>query len=883
MTKHNKRTFSRHLIRSLFLFFTLCYFINSPIICAEKNNEKKTLRKWTWHGGKYWKPNKIDNTYRIENSFNGQAIIITPGQVVTQQFQGPVPGYQQRIKFEPVNQLQGEYRLYTQNGSEKCYLTAMPELKSLKMIEMQEIKVFNQKGENLISESTKATQSSTYYNNPAYGPDKAIDNNNNTFSNTNQEVHPYLDLDLGKDISDISKITISIRGFVSGRLNGASVIIKNNAEKEVWRGTLKIPSSLYTVKLDKPVTGRYIRIEHDTRNDNSIYVHGTKKPNGNNSIWQISLVSPTGYYTLLNKGAGKVLQLPKHMGVDILAEAMHPVKLADYKPGDLTMSWSVEPVCDFAIDFLAVSEIGWVPEAPQKWAYLIRKNKLDTPPAWKVSDQESGKEILSGNSIYAGYMYKLHYYLINLTPLKKTGDFLLECNGDGADVHIADDAYVNFRHRGGSDVTHLSDMIDGKGFVGYWAHNDNWDHVECLTQPYFVIRDFKTNKDTITKEKITAKYLGGWDHTDRWSSAIQPISEVLRQLVFTYDLCKDDVLKKHLINEMLYGIKYLLNIQNHDGSWPFATFCANKTTGTTAAVAGALAQSYQIIKNTDKKMAEKVLKSATSGWEWVKGHPNDWVESNITYRHGWSEDEMILALELYFLTNSEECKDKAFSMIKDAKIEQKTGAWIKKEGKFNGQSINNRSTQLALISMMRHYSQLPEDIQTSVMSLWQQYYDILMQWNKEHHGPFHHWEIQTGGYGPNSRWVRNSNFLYRIYTINPEKYQKGFYVAEHVMDWIFGVNPFATSLVYGFGDRFLSESWVRPYIKGSILPGLAVYLPDGKWVNPVELTPSLQAYGNGESETSLGVVLMQCLIQRENLRNIYPSAGPLPAGPVLKQ
>jgi hypothetical protein len=480
-------------------------------------------------------------------------------------------------------------------------------------------------------------------------------------------------------------------------------------------------------------------------------------------------------------------------------------------------------------------------------------------------------------------MYKLHYYLINLTPLRKEGDFLLECDGDGADVHIADNAYVDFRHRGGSDVTHLSDMIDGKGFIGYWAHNDNWNHVEYLTQPYFVIRDFKTNKDTVTKKKITAKYLGGWDHTDRWSSAIQPISEVLRQLVFTYDVCKDKSLKKHIINEMLYGMKYLINIQNKDGSWPFATFCANKLTGTTAAVAGALAQASPIVAGENKSVSDKALKAAEAGWKWVKNHPNDWVELNMTYRHGWSEEEMMLALELYMITGSEECKNKAFSMIKNAEIEPKTGTWIKNEGKFNGQAVNNRGTQQALLSMMRHYNKLPEDIQAEVMRLWNEYYDVLMQWNREHHGPFQHWEIQTGGYGPNSRWMRNANFLYRIYSVDPEKYQKGFYVAEHAMDWVFGVNPFATSLVYGFGDRFLSESWVRPYVKGSILPGLAVYLPDGKWKNPVELTPSLQAYGNGESETSLGVVLMQCLLLRESLRKNYPPAAPLPDNPVIKQ
>jgi hypothetical protein len=125
--------------------------------------------------------------------------------------------------------------------------------------------------------------------------------------------------------------------------------------------------------------------------------------------------------------------------------------------------------------------------------------------------------------------------------------------------------------------------------------------------------------------------------------------------------------------------------------------------------------------------------------------------------------------------------------------------------------------------------------------------------------------------------------LYRIYQINPKKYQTGFYIAEHVMDWIFGVNPFATSLVYGFGDRFLSESWARPYVKGSILPGLAAIHKNRKKVKPLALTPSLQAYGNGESETSLGIVMMQALILRQKLISIYPPEAELPKSIDIKK
>jgi hypothetical protein len=854
----------------------------SKIKIVEKpQKEEAPKRWWRWHGGKYWKPNTLDDKYRIENAFHGQALIIQNGIIKTQQFQGPVPEYQQRIFFEKIDN-NGNYKIYVKNKDAKIYLTAAPDKKQVQVIEIQEINVYNSKDKNLINSKTIASQSSVLSGNAAYAADKAIDKKEETFSHTQNSEYSWFELDLGKTYKDISKITINIRPWLCIRLKDADVIIKDSKNKTVWKETLTVKTPKYIVKPPKPVSGRYIRIEHDYRKDKSIYVYGTEKPEGDKSEWQIIQTDSIGYYKIINKATGKVLQAPKHMGLDVLAEAPFPVKLVDDSKNNLTKRWTIEPVCDLARDILAVSEIGWVPEAPQKWGYLVRKEKLSTLPEWSLTDTKTKKIILKGKAIYGGYMFRFNYYIINLTPLKTSGVYWLDCDGDRTEVYIAKDAYVNFRHRGGSDRTIFADMLDGKGFIGYWAHNDLWNHIEYIDNPFFKIRDFKTNKDTCTKEKITQKYLGGWDHTDRWSSAIQPISETLRQLVFTYDITKDKNLKTHLINEMKYGIKYLLNIQNKDGSWPFAVWCANKTTGTTAAVSGALALSYKIIKTKNSALAKRISQASLQGWKWVEKHPDNWVDIKETYRHGWAEEKMMLALELYFITKSKKFKEIAFEMIRNSKINSKR-IWVKQSGKFKGQAPNSRGTQQALITMMRHYNKLPNDIQVIVMKQWEDYYALLIKMHKDTGSVFGFWEQQTGGYGSNSPWVRNANFLYRLYKISPTKHTKGFYLAEHVMDWIFGANPFASSLVYGFGNRFLSESWARPYVKGSILPGLAVYFKDGKWSPDMDLTPSLQAYGNGESETSSGVVMIQCLLLREELRKEYPPAAQLPSKPILKK
>jgi len=842
------------------------------------------VRWWQRHKGKYWNPNGIDNVYRIENGLNGGALTIPEdgSPAITHQFQALEAGNRQRLSFEKAGAKPGEYKIYilSPDKSKKYYLSSLPQKKRVQVIEIEELNVFGKDSTNgqILDFARDATgkMSSRY---GVYKPENAIDGRLETFSHTLPTSNPWYELDLGID-KKIDKIELHLRNAFCHRLRNADVYVKKADGTITWQGKLVGNFPLHSLDLPEGTIGRYVKIEHDYTKENVNFVFASENPEGKDRIWLMEQIDPNGYYKIVNTQSGKVLNFDMIDGVDVMTEGNLPIKLDDYDSKKKTMRWTIEPVCDRAIDILAASQIGWVPKAPQKLAYLVRRKKLTSEPEWYLTESaKNGLRILlqKGKAKYADSGFGLFFYTIDITPLQKEGRFWLDCDGDRTDIYIAKDAYSRINHRGGSDYTTLDEIIDGKGFVGYWSHLERWINPKFIPEPYIKTKNFKTGQEKIiTPKKRADSIIGGWDHTDRYWSAIQPISELLRQLVFTHDICCDKSLKNHIVNEMLYGVEYLLRIQNKDGSWPFRFFIANKLTGTVCAVGGAFAQAYPIIKQRDQKLGEQMLKSLTKAWNWVQKHPNDWVPVKVDYRHGRSDELMMFALEIYLITNDEKAKSIAFDWIKNAKVRegcegyQVNGALIKKSGEFQCQAISPATTIQSLLSMRRHYKELPENIQNDITRLEDEFYHYLLHY-KDFAGVFGAWEKELGGYGSTTKWMRRANFLYRMYSIDPKKYKKGFFVAEHAMDWMFGVNPFATSQVCGFGNRFLCEGWSRPYLIGGALPGLTAVFNSKGIVWPIILTPSTQGYGNGESEASQGVVLIQDMLLRDKFRKNTPT------------
>jgi len=829
-------------------------------------------RWWKWHGGTDWAPNGIDSVYRIEEAWRGAAMELpTDGTpVYSDQFQTHPA---ERLRFESAGN--DYWRIYRLSGATKYYLSSTGGSSRVVNLEINEVTVFDNGGNAISLSGATPTQSSTLWNNTNYLASKAIDGDAASFSSTGFESHPWFDLDLGSTYS-IGALRFQVREFLKYRFRDAYVAVRDASNNTLWSTNTSGSRQFYNLELPSAVNGRHVYVEFDFSNDPASYLHATTGTGGYEKQWRIERMDSKGFYRIVNRDTGKAIQNPDVSVVDLMAEYHVPFRLATWNANDSkNMLWTIEPVRDYQIEALGVPQIGWAPKAV-KYAVLTRNAPLSADPEFVVSEKISGSSdrrvVCSGYARYWGSNYSnLYFYVANLSELQAEGDYWIDCDGDRADVHVADDAYRNFRFRGGSRTTRLSEMFADTGFVGYWARLDNRTPAgsAALDDPYWMLTtDYHDSEHNLVPvspaERIPDAYMAGWDHTDRIWNHMPPNAPVLRQLVFAWEIASDAALKEALRKEIDYGVDFMLNTQFPDGSWPLSTHLKNKLTGTVAAMASALAAARPVVATYDTAKAAGVLTAAKDGWDWIQAHPNDWVD--ISYRHGHAEDYAMLAIELYRITGDSAYGTVANDMISQAIIKSR-GIWGKSGGTFDGENSDDRNTAQMLVSEMRYYPSASASLQTTIDQHLKDYYDYLLgRWHRN--GAFGAFEGEIGGYAPNSKWVRRAAYFYRLYDFGGQNYGTGYYVAERIMDWMFGANPYATSCTYGFGDVFALPGWVRGYDVGSILPGISRWRKENS--DPWMATTTHSTYGNAESEAGAGVALVRALEWRDALRNDPP-------------
>jgi hypothetical protein len=329
-------------------------------------------------------------------------------------------------------------------------------------------------------------------------------------------------------------------------------------------------------------------------------------------------------------------------------------------------------------------------------------------------------------------------------------------------------------------------------------------------------------------------------------------------------------LKKPLINEIKYGADYFVNTQSKDGSWPLHTNIKNVFTGTVAAIGMSLAASAEPLKKDYPKLSEKCIQAALKAWNFVEKNPDKWVKGIITYRHGRAEEKVMLAVELYLATGDEKFKIAADDMILNSEIKQ-NGVWGKSgAGFFTSQAVNDSRTADVLFTFMRYYPKASDKVKNQINKEIETFYQLLAN-GQDIVGAFGMYEKGYGGYGSNSAFLSKALFFYKnlLFHHFSTDYSKGYIQAERIMNWIFGCNEFGTSMAYGFGDVFSVPGWLRGYEIGSVQPGIAAVIKDGKFVNPPQLTCN-SGYGNMESEAAIGVKLVHAMILRNKLKNFIP-------------
>ena len=844
----------------------------APLNKDNKINLTSPKRSYKW-GTKYWIPNGIDKFYRIENKYHGQAITALGGSfpVHTQQIRTQWP-YNQDFIFEKATSEPGVYYIGNYDWQNKLhYLTSEGKIALNKTIEVKEIKVFSKNNE-LISKSATVTMSEAY--NDKFKASNAIDGNLETVAITKNSPHPWIQLDFKKN-QKIEKIEIFVRQWTDFNMRDATVTILNANKRKIWSKNLIGSRPIYRINLiGKNIEGKYLRIEHIPIQKKLAYVGSSPGKEGKAKQWRIELVDTRGFYKIVNVKTGLAIKAPILPGPDLRTETHAPLELTKFKQNDSSMQWNIEPLRNDIMDCLAVSQIGWTPQA-MKIAILVRKNKLPENPEYFVTknlNNNTGTLIKKGKAEYINSKFLLNYYKIDISDIKEPGDYFLDCDGDRVVLHIANDAYINIRHRGGNNTTHLWDIIGGKGFVGHWGRLTTWckEGADSFESPYWMLTDPSTRALTPQQPltKVPEKFVGGWDHTDRAYGALQPSAALLHSLVFAYRDNNLNKLKAPLVDEMEYGVKYFINTQSKAGTWPVHSHIANVYTGTVASVGTALAAAVKPLSKTNPTLSRQAKTAAEKAWTWVEANPDKWVPVNTTYRQGHSEEQVMFAVEMYLLTGEEKYKKVADTMISQSMI-GKNGAWIKAgPGKFAGQTVDERMTYATLQTFMEYYPKASIEIKTIIDKEIDDYFNIIVD-SQFRKGVFGVYDAEFNGYGNNSSWLTKATFMYKTYLFkNKNKsYKKGYFVAERIMDWLFGCNEFATSMVFGFGNIFAIPGWIRPYEIGSILPGITLKFDKGKCLKPSQLTSNSQTYGNMETEAEAGVRLIHAMLLRNILKD----------------
>ncbi len=840
--------------------------------------EDVALRQWKWHGGKIWAPNGVDTIYRIENRFNGLALTSRAGRVgdptYVQQFHS-VEHALQRFTFEDA----GDGYYYIRNQlPEPCYLEQPdPTRRRTTVITLAEVEAFGIKSDGkqevVVSEHATARHNSGY-SGDAYPAANALDGNLTNFSHTGGGPDDWWEMDLKKTFT-LTRLVIHNRPYYTAPLRGCTVRFLDENRVSVWSSVLDTVKTDYVFDL-KNIKGRYVRVGLEESTDAAAKENVLCSPGkeGNGKKWRIELVHADGFYKIVNKRSGKALRaVPGDFPFARLA-AGQPVRQAEYEDGDVFMQWNIEPVRDQNIECLSATQIGWTPKAP-KYAVLTRNSPLATAPAFTVTKGDTA--ILTGQSLYWGSKWRQHFYVINISSLSEQGDYLLVCDGDAAALHVNETAYTKIRHRGGSDTTVLSDVVDGKGFVGHWGRIDTWWTPEVMAEPYWRELDWDVNdKSTCErtkihepKKRIAKKYFGGWDHTDLYGSSLKCSAMLLRELVFAY---RDNLVKSEnraLINEMIYGARYFVSTQNEDGSWPYKTNVITPLAGGVASITGALAIAYEPIKTVDPALAAQMLAAARKGWQWVEANPDKWLPFKVDYRHGHYEERLIASLGLYLATKDVAYRQVAHAMILNAVDDAAQGFVLAPKPEDPCEAKRSVVGIASLRLMLQYYDQAPAKVKERIRVMAHRLYCVTMS-DHARSTPFGGLEGSNGGYGSGVAWVRRAAFLYTMYQKFGEEYGAGYLVAERVMDWTFGCNPYATSLVFGCGDVFAVYGWVRGYEKGSLLPGLAINFDKNGMVVPIQLTATQQGYGNAESEAGAGVAFIHAMALREVLKDHPP-------------
>ena len=634
----------------------------------------------------------------------------------------------------------------------------------------------------------------------------------------------------------------------------------------------------------------------------------------------------TGEYLYDNIDPAKELNLRQpNRGLDRDQNQSYPTTIAATRPpkNDRRYLWRIDPTeTEIPDAALSLPQSGWTPQA-DKIAVLGLADAPGTPPSYTIVDSE-GKTLYSGQALAWGKYWSNHtYYILNLNipELEKEGDYKVRCNGLEADVYIRKEAMVHPFRQKNTDRFDLQEIFDPDfGFVTQWGRLTSWwprayDWLKSLkhwdweltpensthnlnTFPHWMWRDigddndngdtYENLADEATREEAASCLKGGWDDTDTFAHNYAVDGQTLDELARLYRHTDASALHEKIYREILYGVYPILDRQEDDGAWRMGYMDQQHWSGTTAALAMGLAAVLPIVEERNTTLAGRIDDALKKSWRYMQekiDDPESWPVPDVGLMHDgsrlksyvgnqrtmWRESYLMLAVNLYLATREAEYKAAAEKEILAGRFAY--NGWMSKDTThpFAGQYSTNAI--YALMAMLRFYDEASITAKAHIKKLARDFYAEHVVADTLLGGPFGNYSkrrvASPDGVDAWRVWEYMAAAT-QLYAHFGEEFGRGLQLAQRALDWYWGANPYAASLMQGVGTRFINYGWSSPHTLGRHM-GLSAAtvdgIPhakgtDGGWAMSEVTVPSSIAVWNA-------AVLMQQYADHDWIR-VYP-------------
>jgi hypothetical protein len=485
-------------------------------------------------------------------------------------------------------------------------------------------------------------------------------------------------------------------------------------------------------------------------------------------------------------------------------------------------------------DQVAVSQMGWAPKAPKHAVLSVRRARPGAP-SFLVT--QGSREVLSGTALPASSGWGLFFYVADISAVDAPGVYVVQIGSAAlARFEVRRDVYRSVRglQRNGSVPLYGLRQILGGFFGRQRCSTDRCvpgRHGDESALPEYQIRVI----DGVATEIPLGTHRdarGGWHDATSTDKETAHEAKAIMNLSYAMELALDNDARAALLDEIRWGTKYLLQIQNADGSVPLSVkdtrwyvphdlprhLLVNVDVGVVAHCTLALAAASSATASQDAVLSAQLLAAARSGWAYVAAHPTGFMgrsyEPNTSWR-GSAGNALGAAVELARRT-----EEAQFEEFVDARILEGTfrnGLWVKSDGSWPGQlEWDQDEGSQTLLALLRYYPIASASVQARIKTL-------CGLWRA-------HWEIEPAyGVQPtliNNYFGCNGHLLLmaRAMLLMGQTLSDATITASGAreFDWLVGSNPFCRSFVQGLGGEMGAVPFNQPpqLMLGAVLPGV---------------------------------------------------------------